>query len=104
MVGTFYRAPTPLPATENDLEGLKYQFDKPVCLSRMDAAMLDVVGGDGASDDVAAATPELLQRGEQDEEGSLRRFLQTPTFTHIYNLQSLLVLFISVLLFYPFQR
>lgn len=49
----------------------------------MDAAMLDVVGGDGASDDVAAATRKLLQRGKQGEEGSLCHFLQTPTFTHI---------------------
>lgn len=46
----------------------------------MDAAMLDVVGGDGASDDVAAATRKLLQRDKQGEEGSLCRFLQTPTF------------------------
>lgn len=83
MVWTFYRPPTLLSAAENYVEWLKYQFHKPVCLSRMDAAMLDVVGGDGASDDVAATTRKLLQRGKQGEEGSLCRFLQTPTFTHI---------------------
>lgn len=39
--------------------------DKPVCRSRMDAAMLDVVDGDGGSDDVAArcSTEERSARG-----------------------------------------
>lgn len=33
----------------------KNQLDEPVCFSRTDAAMFDVVSGDGAADDVAAA-------------------------------------------------
>lgn len=42
----------------------KNRLNEPVCFSRTDAAMFDVVSGDGAADDVAAARREVTAREE----------------------------------------
>lgn len=61
--------------------------------------MFDVVGGDGASDDVAQPGVSCRgQRGGEGEEVSLCRRFQTPTITHTIKEENCFLSFFSFIL------